>query len=1208
MPGSHQMPVLFPRAVITVTAGLALALGLVVMVGWHTHNVLFVQVVPTFAPMQYNAMLGFLLAGLGLLALLSSHRHLAMVCSLAIAIIGVLTISEYLFDVNLGLDQLFLRSTITIKTSHPGRMAPNTALSFVLIGVAILIMSRARYLKQTLLIIGPLGAITLALGQVAFLGYLTGLKTYSWGYYTHMAIHTALGLVLLGSGVIAAAWQADKAEEAGTPQRFPVLVGVTILTVTLCIWQALIAHERALIERALNIASASVQTELIGQIETPIAALIRMAKSWEIQGQPSREVWETETELYLSHFSGIQAVAWVSPASYIRWIVPRRGNENLQDQYLETMEKQRTALELARGSRQVTTTLPVPLAQGGIEFHVYIPIFHEEVLSGYLMAIFHVQTLLDAILGNVAPGYALAVLIGDQELYSRYEASEQYRKAWGQEVALGLHGVTWRVQIWPTALLLARESTALPEVVLIVGLLTAVLLMVAVHLAQMARSHAAQQAAIALENARLYETLEARFIRLQTLTHLNQLISSSLDIHAVLQEIARAAATLVNAPVVSFWIADATVQTLEVRAFSDAEVGADFPVQTLSFADGGVGWVAKHQQSLNVPDVFTDERFLALDWWAAHRLRSFYGLPVMQNNQLIAVLSLNGHRPFTITPDDQQLLANLVAQAAVAIHNARLFAEIQARTTHLVRLNTELHNEITERQRVEAALRESEQRFRSVTQAAHDAIIAADGQGRIIAWNKGAENIFGYQASDVLGQPLTLIMPARYHQAHQAALQRLRHTGQSHLIGTMAEFHGLRHDGSEFPFEISLAQWQAGGTTLYSGVIRDITQRKQAEEQLQRQREALYRSEKLAAMGTLLASVAHELNNPLSVVMMESDLLREEATSRALLERTNKIARAAQRCVRIVQNFLALAREHSPERTAVHLNAVIEEAIELFTYPLQIDNITVQLRLDSDLPPLAADPHQLHQVIVNLITNAHHALRESMAPRQLTITTRAEPARNLIIIEVADTGPGIPPDVQTRIFEPFFTTKPVGLGTGLGLSLCQGIIESHHGTISVESQPGHGTCFRLELPVATTASATVPELPVATAPVEASGKAILLVDDETEITSAIAYLLHRSGYEVETAANGRIALQKLQERPYDLILSDIKMPELDGPGLYEKIEHDYPHLLHRVIFLTGDTLSPDTKTFLERARVQRLNKPFTAADIRRVVQQALPLR
>ena len=218
-------------------------------------------------------------------------------------------------------------------------------------------------------------------------------------------------------------------------------------------------------------------------------------------------------------------------------------------------------------------------------------------------------------------------------------------------------------------------------------------------------------------------------------------------------------------------------------------------------------------------------------------------------------------------------------------------------------------------------------------------------------------------------------------------------------------------------------------------------------------------------MSTMLASVAHELNNPLAIIVLQAELLREDLREGPLAEPVTEIAQAAARCERLVRQFLTLARQHPPERSAVALNTLVAETVELLAYPFRVDNVAVHLHLDDQVPPLWGDPHQLQQVLLNLLTNAQQALRAAPGAREVTLTTQYDPAQHQITLAVADTGPGIPLALQARIFEPFFTTKPPGVGTGLGLPLCRGIVEAHGGTLEVTSALGHGATFRLTLPV-----------------------------------------------------------------------------------------------------------------------------------------------
>ncbi len=384
--------------------------------------------------------------------------------------------------------------------------------------------------------------------------------------------------------------------------------------------------------------------------------------------------------------------------------------------------------------------------------------------------------------------------------------------------------------------------------------------------------------------------------------------------------------------------------------------------------------------------------------------------------------------------------------------------------------------------------------------------------------------------------------------------------------------------------------------------LRTRAERQRMEVELEHQREARYQSDKLAAMGELLAGVAHELNNPLAVITGRSAIMCEKYRGQPLTQELEKVEQAAHRCARIVRNFLALARQQPLERRGAQLNQVVREAVELLAYPLRMENVEVAFDFADPLPEIWADPHQLHQVIVNLVTNAHHAMRQAPSPRRLTLTTRYSPAPPRVRVDVADTGPGIQPEIQTRIFEPFFTTKPPGEGTGLGLSLCRGIVEGHGGTIRATSQPGHGAVFQIELPVGS--------VPASGAEAMASGplapmiaRSVLVVDDEPEIGAMLAELLTADGHRVATAANGAEALARLLEGSYDLILCDLRMPKMDGPTLYSELERRLPHLVQRIIFFTGDSLSSAAREFLDRTAAPRVGKPFNFGELRRVIDQ-----
>jgi two-component system NtrC family sensor kinase len=398
---------------------------------------------------------------------------------------------------------------------------------------------------------------------------------------------------------------------------------------------------------------------------------------------------------------------------------------------------------------------------------------------------------------------------------------------------------------------------------------------------------------------------------------------------------------------------------------------------------------------------------------------------------------------------------------------------------------------------------------------------------------------------------------------------------------------------------------QMYGREVRQATLRAHTERLEQEvadrtRELEAQRNALYHAEKMAAMGQLLAGVAHELNNPLATIVGYTELLQRKFGVGPLADIHDKIAKAAERCSRIVRNFLALARQYPPERQLVSLNEILDGAMELLAYPYKVDGVEIVRNVSDDLPALWADPHQLQQVVVNLLTNAHQALRLVQSPRQVILSTVYDAGRDRLILEVADSGPGVPAEIQARIFEPFFTTKPPGQGTGLGLSLCRGIIEGHGGLIRVGSRPGQGAVFTLELPrnVPTGRADSV----LADTDASLPRCTILVVDDEPDVGELLADLLRMDGHQVDTVTGGAAALDRLREQDYDVIFSDIRMPRLDGPALYAAIEHDRPDLARRVIFVTGDTMNPATAELLARTGALVLSKPFALDEVQRVLR------
>jgi CheY-like chemotaxis protein len=288
----------------------------------------------------------------------------------------------------------------------------------------------------------------------------------------------------------------------------------------------------------------------------------------------------------------------------------------------------------------------------------------------------------------------------------------------------------------------------------------------------------------------------------------------------------------------------------------------------------------------------------------------------------------------------------------------------------------------------------------------------------------------------------------------------------------------------------------------------------------------------------------------------------------------------------------------------IDLNNLVRETIALRAYD-RMPTLTVSAELAPTLPSVFADAHQIQQVLLNLMINAEQAMLDANGRGSLVLRTRHDGERDTALIEVVDSGPGIPIEVQTRIFDPFFTTKEVGKGTGLGLTVAYAIIQEHGGRIRVKPTPGGGATFSVELPLSSLDVASKPaRTPLA--PMDAArGASVLIVEDERALATALAEALTDAGLNVEHAGDGEEALACLRHGNYDVVICDLKMPRVDGMTLYRAIAAATPELARRVIFVTGDVAGTDAERFLEESGCRWLAKPFRLSELLRAVRETL---
>lgn len=568
--------------------------------------------------------------------------------------------------------------------------------------------------------------------------------------------------------------------------------------------------------------------------------------------------------------------------------------------------------------------------------------------------------------------------------------------------------------------------------------------------------------------------------------------------------------------------------------------------------------------------------------------RSAILVPMKVEGEVIGVLQIQSHRLDAYTQEDVDLLAALGNVAAVAIRNSQLYNQLQ--------------RELAERKQAEAALRESETRYRLLFNSAADAIFIHDLEGNILEVNQMACERLGYSREELLQMsPADIDAPA-YAEEIKLYLEQIEQRGYA-----LIESAHVRKDGTTFPVELSTRLIQYNDQPALLTLARDITERKQIEQQLRQQ-------ERLAAVGQLAGGIAHDFNNLLTTIILYAQMpLNRPGLPPEAARALNVIQGESQKAADLIQQILDFSRRTMMESQPVNLKPFIEEMSYMLERILP-ETIHLRLELESEENYIVeADPTRIQQAMMNLVLNARDAMpdggeaRIELARHIFEVNTPVVDMQRgrWIRLTVADTGTGISDDVLPHLYEPFFTTKERGKGTGLGLPQVYGIIKQHGGHIDVKTQVNKGTAFHIYLPEhqgahVETMSQEEDELP------RGHGERLLIVEDESSVRRAIKEILEPLGYQVETTDNGRAALATYYDADgdFDLVITDLVMPEMDGISLINKLRAVAPTL--KTMAITGYAGMEDIQqlraTEIWNAVIQ---KPFEARVLAQKVRTIL---
>ncbi|MGH9748169.1 MAG: PAS domain S-box protein [Candidatus Acidiferrales bacterium] len=507
--------------------------------------------------------------------------------------------------------------------------------------------------------------------------------------------------------------------------------------------------------------------------------------------------------------------------------------------------------------------------------------------------------------------------------------------------------------------------------------------------------------------------------------------------------------------------------------------------------------------------------------------------------------------------------------------------------------------DITERREIEKRLHQEQEFVRHLIACFPDLIAVFDREGRFTFVSPRVKEVLGASPEEFVGQPHYFGVHPEDRQSVAEVFQRVL-SGESQAA--QMEFRARHADGSWRILRASCGPlFDADGKS--SGIVssvRDITETKGFEQQL-------LQKEKFASMGQMMAGAAHELNNPLTAILGVSDLLRERATDDATRRQIEIVLQQARRAAAIVQNLLALAVPTGQKRGKVEIEGVVRRSVESLQNLFQQKNIRVEYSVAAPVPAVEGDSRLLSQVFTNILINAEQAISPVRDHGNIHISiSRCE---GNVVVAFADDGPGIPHEIVEKIYDPFFTTKRPGGGSGLGLTICLGVVKDHGGRIEAQSS-GAGATFRVVLPAAiekiaapAPAAAALRNAPAISSALR--GRKLLIVDDEESIREIVQEGLSARGMSVESAGSSEEALSLLAANTYEIVLCDFNLPGLNGDQLFEKLRAQTGSSTPRFVFMTGDLLDPSTIAAFTARGAHVMQKPFHVAALAALFSEML---
>jgi len=675
------------------------------------------------------------------------------------------------------------------------------------------------------------------------------------------------------------------------------------------------------------------------------------------------------------------------------------------------------------------------------------------------------------------------------------------------------------------------------------------------------------------ERKRMEEVARQHSEEMSALNVISSTLSQSLDLEVVLDTVLKRTMDLLAVEGGMICLYDSASKSLSPKVYQGISQKTLEDIAALKVEEGLTFDVAESAEPLIVSNIGDDSRGIRRATIRG-KIRSYAGVPIRAGDNILGVMALVSCQENCFTNEHVDMLTHIGDQIGITTEKIRMYEEVMR----------------------------SEEKLRLTFDSVRQGILVTDTEGRIVDANMAVVRMHGFECvEELIGLDIYQLIVG---DDRERARENMQKTFEGGTLGSL-EYQFLKKDGGEFPGNMNVAVMRdtSGDAVGFVAVIRDISRRKQIEKERTELEQRAQLASRLASIGQMASGVAHEINNPVASIIGFADLLLERDIPDDVREDVNVIHSEAERVASIVSKLLAFARRREPEMEYININDVVQTAIGLRLYELETNNIQINTLLDTNLPLTMADSNQLQQVFLNLILNAEIELKQLKSSGKLTIKTEVDDS--CIRIYVTDNGRGIPEENLEKIFEPFFTTRKKDEGTGLGLSVCHGIITDHKGRITARNEPGVGATFIVELPIIEGGQQLEMPKPITEETVAVTSANILVVDDEPAVLKFLCRTLEEQGYNVDGVQDAKDVLLKLRNGGDDLILLDIKLPGTSGIELYKHMQKRTPALAKKVVFITGDIMGGDTRSFLSRTKAHYIVKPFSAGQLRKEVNGIL---